>query len=91
MSTGSIPKKKQSTLKGRDLSGAIIRIADDHSAAVSRKDFQAKLNQIKNLSNEELVKFVKNFKFIFYEKIPQKIKKSLPKLKTKIIKFRNKT
>ena len=62
VSTGSIPKKKQSTLKGRDLSGAIIRIADDHSAAVSRKDFQAKLNQIKNLSNEELVKFVKNFK-----------------------------
>jgi hypothetical protein len=62
VSTGSIPKKKQSTLKGRDLSGAIIQIADDHSAAVSRKDFQAKLNQIKNLSNEELVKFVKNFK-----------------------------
>ena len=47
--------------KGKKLAEEIMLFADKNSSAVSKSEFQEKLNKMKNLSTEGLVKFIRSF------------------------------
>ncbi|MBQ7764466.1 hypothetical protein IJ384_03740 [bacterium] len=54
-------KIKKDSQAGKKLAKEIMLFADDNSSAVSKSEFQTKLNKIENLSTQDLIKFIRGF------------------------------
>lgn len=54
-------KKVDNAIKGEALAKEMMIFADKNSSAVSKAEFQEKLNSLSKLSTNDLVKFIKNF------------------------------
>ena len=51
-------KVKEDSQIGKKLAKEIMLFADDNSSAVSKKEFQNKLNKMEKLSTQNLIKFI---------------------------------
>ena len=54
-------KIKEDSQIGKKLAKEIMVFADDNSSAVSKKEFQNKLNRMEKLSTQDLIKFIRSF------------------------------
>ena len=54
-------KIKEDLQIGKKLAKEIMLFADDNSSAVSKKEFQNKLNKMEKLSTQNLIKFIRSF------------------------------
>lgn len=54
-------KIKEDSQIGKKLAKEIMLFADDNSSAVSKKEFENKLNRMEKLSTQDLIKFIRSF------------------------------
>ena len=54
-------KNKDDSQVGKKLAKEIMIFAGEHSTAVSKAEFQAKLNKMEKLSTQDLIKFIRSF------------------------------
>ena len=54
-------KIKEDSQVGKKLAKEIMLFADKNSSAVSKSEFQEKLNKMEKLSTQDLIKFIRSF------------------------------